>query len=91
MPTEIQTANFPGTTSRQDLGHHFHQVELANRWRISPRTLAQWRWRGKGPCFVKVGGRVVYRLADIEAYEAHQRRECGASSGQSQTATTGIG
>jgi hypothetical protein len=46
-----------------------NQLELAVRWRISHRTLERWRWTGEGPKFLKVGGRVVYRLADIEEYE----------------------
>lgn len=45
------------------------QKELAARWNLSPRTLEQWRWRGVGPRYLKLGGRVVYRLADVEAYE----------------------
>ena len=50
------------------------QVELAVRWRISPRTLERWRWAGDGPRFIKIGGRVVYRIADIEAFEQQQLR-----------------
>ena len=46
------------------------QKGLAKRWLISPRTLEQWRWQGCGPRFLKLGGRVLYRLADVEAYEA---------------------
>ena len=46
------------------------QRELAHRWRLSGRTLEKWRWTKQGPAHVKLGGRVVYRLADIEAYEA---------------------
>lgn len=46
-----------------------NQMELAVRWRISHRTLERWRWTGEGPKYLKVGGRVVYRVADIEAYE----------------------
>lgn len=46
------------------------QNALAARWLISERTLEQWRWQGKGPRYLKIGARVVYRLADIEAYEA---------------------
>lgn len=49
---------------------HLHQVELARRWKVSPRTLERWRWEGCGPAYLKVGGRVLYRLADVEAYEA---------------------
>jgi hypothetical protein len=49
---------------------HLDQKGLADRWLISPRTLEQWRWQGKGPRYLKIGGRVVYRLADVEAFEA---------------------
>lgn len=34
----------------------------------APRTLANKRWAGTGPLFVKVGLRVRYRRADLEAY-----------------------
>ena len=50
----------------------FDQAQLADRWLISPRTLEQWRWLGKGPRYVKIGARVLYPLAEIEAYEAQQ-------------------
>jgi hypothetical protein len=46
------------------------QKGLAKRWLISPRTLEQWRWQGRGPQYLKIGGRVVYRLSDIEAFES---------------------
>ncbi len=45
------------------------QVELARRWRLSPRTLERFRYERKGPPYIKIGGRVVYRVADIETYE----------------------
>ena len=52
-----------------------NQTELAARWSISARTLERWRWTGEGPAFLKIGGRVVYRLEDVLAYEqARQRR-----------------
>ena len=54
---------------------HLTQHELAQRWRISPRTLERWRWLQEGPQFLKIGGRVVYRLEDVEAYEAEKRQE----------------
>jgi hypothetical protein len=46
-----------------------NQVELAARWKISHRTLERWRWAQEGPRYLKLGGRVVYRLTDIEAFE----------------------
>lgn len=53
---------------------HLNQIDLAARWNISHRTLERWRWTGEGPRFVKLGGRVVYRLKDIEDYEREQIR-----------------
>jgi hypothetical protein len=53
---------------------HLNQVELSRRWNISPRTLERWRWLGEGPAHLKIGGRVLYRLQDIEAFEAAQLR-----------------
>ena len=50
---------------------HINQCQLAKRWNMSPRTLERWRWLGQGPIFLKLGGRVVYRLEDIECYEAN--------------------
>lgn len=54
---------------------HLNQIELARRWRISPRTLERWRWQRVGPRYLKVGGRVLYRLEDIEAFEAEKMLE----------------
>jgi hypothetical protein len=48
---------------------HLNQEQLARRWNISPRTLERWRWLKQGPNYLKVGGRVLYRLDDIETYE----------------------
>jgi hypothetical protein len=42
---------------------------------MSVRTLERWRWRGQGPRFMKLGGRVAYRLEDIKAFETEQLRE----------------
>ena len=53
---------------------HLNQIQLARRWALSERTLERWRWRRKGPPFLKIGGRVVYRIDDIETFEAAQRR-----------------
>jgi len=46
-----------------------NQIDLARRWKISPRTLERWRWLREGPRYLKLGGRVLYRVTDIEAYE----------------------
>jgi hypothetical protein len=54
---------------------HLNQIELSRRWGFSPRTLEGWRWFGKGPAFIKAGGKVLYRLEDIEGFEATQLRD----------------
>ncbi len=48
---------------------HFNQKNLAQRWDVSEATLERWRTEGIGPKFLKLQGRVLYRLIDIEAYE----------------------
>ena len=65
---------------------HFNQVELSRRWRLSPRTLERWRYQGTGPHYLKAGGRVVYRIEDVEAYEAAQLRTTGVARPAKPTA-----
>ena len=48
---------------------HLRQRDLAERWGIDERTLEGHRYRGIGAPYLKISGRVVYRLADIEAFE----------------------
>jgi predicted site-specific integrase-resolvase len=59
---------------------HLNQKQLAERWGISPKTLERWRWLGQGPKFLKLGGRIVYRLEDIEALEQEQLRSCTSTT-----------
>jgi hypothetical protein len=47
---------------------------LAERWDTTEGALAQQRYKGTGPVFIRVGKRtVLYRLADVLAYEEAQR------------------
>jgi helix-turn-helix protein len=59
---------------------HFDQKQLADRWGISPKTLERWRWLGQDPKFLKLGGRIAYRLEDIEAFEMQQLRQVTGSA-----------
>lgn len=54
---------------------HLSQQQVADRWSVSPRTLEKWRWDKIGPRYLKIGNRVVYRIADIEEYEKSCLRE----------------
>jgi hypothetical protein len=56
---------------------HLNQEQLARRWSLSPRTLERWRWLRQGPKYLKIGGRVLYRIDDVEGFEALQERAPG--------------
>ena len=45
------------------------QEELAFRWKISEATLERDRSMKKGVRFMKLGGLIRYRMADVIAYE----------------------
>lgn len=53
--------------------------DLARRYngRISPKTIANWRYNGLGPVFIKIGGRVFYTVEAVEQWE--QNREFAMS------------
>jgi hypothetical protein len=60
---------------------HLNHIDLARRWRVSERTLERWRWLREGPQYLKIGGRVVYRLDDVEAFEASRSRNAAPGAG----------
>lgn len=46
---------------------------------LSTQTMANWRSAGKGPRFVRLGARIVYRVADLDAYlEKHASKHRGS-------------
>lgn len=49
---------------------HLNQRQLAERWGVSEASLERWRTEGIGPIFLKLQGRIAYRLEDVEAFEA---------------------
>lgn len=61
----------PGATSgtKFDGRCHVREDELALRWRISLRTLQRWRRQGRAPAHLLIGHRVLYRWADVDAFE----------------------
>ena len=59
--------------------------EVAELLLVKPATMAQWRWRGRGPAFVKLAdgpaGKVRYDRREVEkwmqdpvAYRARRRK-----------------
>ena len=60
--------------------NHLSQKQLANRWNLSEACLERWRVTGIGPIFLKLGGRIRYRLEDIEAFEKNILRKSTSES-----------
>jgi excisionase family DNA binding protein len=50
-------------------------AEAAEFLRTGVRTIERWRSTGGGPAYLKVGRKVAYRVEDLEAWLARQRRE----------------
>src|SRR5215212_7242799 len=59
---------------------HLGQKELARRWNLSHRTLERWRSRGDGPHFLKLNGRCLYRIEEVEAFEQARLKASTTSS-----------
>ena len=53
----------------------FSPQVLSEYVEIPTTTLAQWRWAGTGPAYVKVGRMVRYRRDDVESWLDSQRHE----------------
>jgi len=49
--------------------------ELSKMWDMPESTLRYWRCAGIGPTYVKLGGRIKYDLADVEAYVRANKRK----------------
>lgn len=64
-----------------DLTSFLTPPQLAARYQgaITVRTLANWRSTGGGPPFTKIGGRVLYSLAAVEAWERSRTKADAAA------------
>lgn len=54
---------------------------VSERLGVSISTLAKWRLDGSGPAFVKVGARVAYDSAMVEAWLASRIRRSTSDTG----------
>ncbi|AQQ26196.1 DNA-binding protein [Burkholderia cenocepacia] len=70
-PAPLRPAAAPATTSAQPQ-RYLTNDEAAEYLRLSPRTLEKQRVIGNGPKFRKFGRRVMYAVADLDAW-ADQR------------------
>ena len=48
---------------------HLNQKQLAVRWQVAEANLERWRSDRVGSDYLKIYGRVMYRLVDIESLD----------------------
>jgi len=78
MNDQHETA--PQSNSQVDftLRTHLTSEELAERLRMAPGTLQNWRTKGFGPKFIKFGKRVLYPISIVEEWEKSYLKESTA-------------
>ena len=59
------------------------ETSVAEILGVRPATLQQWRWLGKGPTFIKVGGRIRYQQTGSGGDVARIGRRCHRRLGDS--------
>jgi len=70
-------------TTLEDRTRTLPPEEAARRLGVEASTLANWRWSGRGPSYVKAGGRVRYRLSDLAEWLDGQTRASTSDPGPS--------
>ena len=61
--TDTATANPSTLLTSEQAGAYLH---------VDARTLANWRYLGRGPRYIRSGARALYRLSDVDRWlEAH--------------------
>jgi excisionase family DNA binding protein len=86
MPGPGDFLDLPRSSAREDhmtnrrKSQLLTTVEAAEVLRLKKHTLENMRSQGKGPIFMKLGGRVFYHRADLRAWCAQARRR--SSSGE---------
>lgn len=56
--------------------------EAARRVGLEASTLANYRWSGRGPRYLKLGRTIRYRLVDIERWLDEQTRSSTSDTGR---------
>lgn len=62
-----------------------YTVEAGRFLGLSARTLEKHRYCGSGPAYLRLGGRVVYKLDDLVAWSETGRRWCTDEQGMDLT------
>ncbi|MBF6286918.1 DNA-binding protein [Nocardia cyriacigeorgica] len=59
---------------------HLTGSQLGERWGLPTQTLAQWRYLGKGPNYLKLGKKVVYPLSSVLEFERANTVACSGAA-----------
>lgn len=85
-PSRISGVSFTSTPTPQpaDLSERrfLSEVELAQRWGMSPKTLTRWRGMGRGPVFNKFSKKVAYPLDGENGVLDFEKRHVYASTSE---------
>ncbi|NCC61901.1 MAG: DNA-binding protein [Verrucomicrobiae bacterium] len=60
----------------------FTPKQVAERLCMSEMTLRKWRWEGKGPRFIKLGRKVVYRQDHLNDFVQSMVRTSTTDTGE---------
>ena len=52
-----------------DITNTIEVEELAKRWGVTKKTIDNRRYRGQGPSYFKIGGKIMYDLEDVKRME----------------------
>ena len=80
-----KAANYKGpimTISQDISGRYLCTKEAARVLSLSFRTLEKYRVYGTGPQFMKLGGRVVYKIEDLHSWASRGSRRSTSDEGQ---------
>lgn len=55
------------------------EVVARYRGQVAEGTFANWRVRGQGPSYIKVGKSVLYPLSELEAWDKRLLVNCGGA------------
>ena len=53
------------------------RAEVAGRYQLPVKTVAEWASKGTGPRYARIGKHVRYRLSDVIDWETRQFHESG--------------
>jgi len=82
LNTNVHSINEAGAPS--GMGHGkglLNERQAADLLNMKVTTLRRWRWAGKGPAFLKIGGAVRYDPAELDRFVASARRTSTSDPG----------